>query len=224
MGKVGRRSKYTPDRVRVICDAIARSGSDKAGWQAGNISEATFYTWIEQFSEFSELVLNARAEYRNTCPETLVRQVNKVFSDLLHGRMEKIITTTKTGHSSRLGSYEEETIQRIPIGVPRWAIERVLGPAIDEFAAIQCLVQAGWLPRQLLEVTQTELYEMRSRVKELFLGILPNKEGQAKPGLSDETAAAIRAQILGIEPSNTVAETRPCDSIDNQPIEAEQGS
>jgi hypothetical protein len=220
MGKTGRHSKYTPDRVQIIRDAIARSGSDKAGWQAGNIGKDTFYSWMHQFPDFSDAIIEARAEYRNTCPETLVRQANAAFSDLLFGRMEKIITVTKTGHSSRLGDYEEIIQQRVPIGIPRWAIERVLGPAIDEFAAIQCLVQAGWLPRQLLEITRDELAQMRSRVKELFLGILPNKEGQAKAGLSDETAAAIRAQILGLEPSDTAAQTEILCPLDNQRSEA----
>jgi hypothetical protein len=207
----GRSSKYTPECVETICDAIARTGSDKLGFEVGGISKATFYTWIEQHPDFSDAVIEARAEYRNSCPEVLVRQANKAFSDYLFGKMEKVVTTTESGSNS-FGDYEKEIVRRIPVGIPRWAIERVLGPETDELRAIQVLARAGWLPEQFLEVTHEQFRELRSRLKALFEGILPTPNIQKSAGITDATADAIRREILGILPQNTPAVPAEVDS------------
>jgi hypothetical protein len=199
IGMSGRKSKYTPERVQLICDAIAQTGSDESGWKSGGISEPTFYAWQNQFPEFSESVIAAKSEYRATCPETLVRQANKAFADLLFGRMERVATTKRVGHDPKRGYWEEETVTRTPVGVPRWAIERVLGPSFDEMDAIKILVKAGYLPQEFIEVTSEQFSELRTRIKTLFAGILPDLQRSKQVGISDETADAIRAQILGID-------------------------
>jgi hypothetical protein len=200
----GRTSKYTPECVEQICSAIARTGSDRAGWEAGSIGKDAFYTWLKKYPEFSELILSAKSEYRATCPEALIRQANKAFSDYLFGRMEKVITTRRTG-STPMGAYEEEKVQRVPVGIPRWAIERVLGGPIDEFEAIKVLVKAGYFPKELLEVTESEFSQLRSRIKGIFAGILPDLRSGKSAGLTDETADAIRREILGVEPQSSSA-------------------
>ncbi|HEY9824924.1 MAG TPA: hypothetical protein V6D19_05715 [Stenomitos sp.] len=201
MAKRGRSSKYSPERVEQICTAIARTGSDRAGWQAGDISSETFYRWINEFPEFSEGISNARAEYRETCPETLIRQANKAFADYLYGRMERVIVKTERG-STEQGSFEKETIQRVPVGIPRWAIERVLGPPISEIDAIKVLAKAGWLPNDFLELSSEQFNELRQKLKASFAGILPDLQRSKQTGISAETADAIRKQILGLEPES----------------------
>jgi hypothetical protein len=194
------KSKYTLERVSAICDAIARTGSDKAGWEAGQINKDTFYSWLKIHADFSELVSRAKAEYRETCPETLVRQANKAFADYLYGRMEKVIRTHETGISLKTGEpYEREIVQRVPVGIPKWAIERVLGPAVDEIDAIKVLVKAGWLPPELLELTREQFSELRSRLKSGFAGLLPDTQRERTAGISEATADAIRREILGLE-------------------------
>jgi hypothetical protein len=200
------KSKYTPERVQILCDAIARSGCDKAGCKAAGINQDTFYTWLKVHAEFSELVFAAKAEYRESCPETLVRQANKAFADYLYGRMEKVIVTKETGISLRTGEpYERETVQRVPVGVPKWAIERVLGPAVDEIDAIKVLVKAGWLPHELLELTREQFSELRSRLKSSFAGLLPERGRERTAGISEATADAIRREILGLKSEDPTA-------------------
>lgn len=201
-GKGGRRSKYTPEIVEVILNEIAITGNDKAGYEAAGINPDTFYEWLKRHSEFSERVKKAKAEYRETCPDVLKRQAHKAFSDYLYGRMEKVVYTKKEGIKGDQ-PFEEEITQRIPVGIPRWAIERVLGTKIHELEALKTLVEAGWLPRWVIQVAIDELDSVKTTVREVFTGILPDSDvRKAKPGLSDAAAAAIRTQILGIQPTS----------------------
>lgn len=204
------RGKYTLELVQDICTAIALEGTERSGWK-GRISEDTFYTWLKDKAEFSEAVNAAKAEYRQNLPEADRRQARKAFVDYLYGRMERVITKTEYGSSS-VGSYEKEIVQRVPVGVPRWAIERVLGKGMpSEIEALVTLVEAGWIPREVLSLAIEQLSQVKKSLREVFEGILPNT-GEISPGLSDETAAAIRAQILGIEPPSVAALPAVLDS------------
>ncbi|MBW4580704.1 MAG: hypothetical protein KME42_14155 [Tildeniella nuda ZEHNDER 1965/U140] len=201
------KSKYTPDRVQTIIDAIAQTGADRAGWQAGKISEDTFYDWVKRYSEFSESVSRAKDEYRDTCPGTLVRQARKAFADYLFGRMERVTYTKETGINARTGEpYEKEITQRVPVGVPKWAIERVLGKPLDILEAVSTLSEAGVLPRWLVQAVSDEVGNAREGITEVFAGVIPDRDNRrVRPGLSEETAAAIRAHLLGIQPTDATA-------------------
>lgn len=211
----GRKSKYSEELVEQICTMVATTGSDRAAYDAVGLHPATFYRWLNEKKEFNDRVESARAEYRETCPDVLVRQANKAFSDYLHGRMERIVTTTKSGTKGDM-PFEEESIQRIPVGVPKWAIDRVLGNPSDEIEALKTLVKAGWLPRWITQIAINEISEAKATIREVFAGILPDgDEKLAKPGLSDAAAAAIRARILGIEDDRspvTSAESDPAST------------
>ena len=56
----GRKSKYTPDVVQEILNAISIGGSDKDAYTAAGISKETFYQWMQK-PEFSDQILRARA-------------------------------------------------------------------------------------------------------------------------------------------------------------------
>jgi hypothetical protein len=199
MKRKGAKGKYTPELVEEICNAISLEGSDRSGWE-GRISEETFYAWLKDKSEFSEVVQASKAEYRKNLPEADKRQARKAFVAYLHGTMERVIITKETGRTERNGEYEKETVTRIPIGIPKWAIERVLGKnQLSELDALCVLVEAGWLPREVLNIAVSELDKLRNTMQDVFAGILPSGADTPKPGLTDETAAAIRAKILGIE-------------------------
>jgi hypothetical protein len=194
----GAKGKYTPELVEDICTAIALEGSDRSGWE-GRISEDTFYAWLKDKSEFFEVVQASKAEYRKNLPEVDKRQARKAFVAYLYGTMERVIITKETGKTERNGEYEKETVTRIPIGIPKWAIERVLGGKSSELEALCVLVEAGWLPREVLNIAVSELDKLKNTMQDVFAGILPSGADTPKPGLTDETAAAIRAKILGIE-------------------------
>jgi hypothetical protein len=195
----GRSSKYTPELVEEIVTAIAVHGVDAAGWD-GRISKDTFYEWLKHKPDFSDMVVEAKNDYRRSLPETKRRQANLAFSQYLYGEMERVIVTTERGHSQKGGDYECETIKRIPVGVPKWAIDRVLGANMSEIEALSVLVQAGWLPRGILNVAIAEVDKLKTTLQQVFAGILPDKGIDAKPGLSEEMAAEIRMKILGIQP------------------------
>lgn len=56
---VGRRSKYEPDRVKRILDALRAGLSAKAAYTAGGISSATYFDWLNRHPEFLEAVTRA---------------------------------------------------------------------------------------------------------------------------------------------------------------------
>lgn len=212
MSKTGRKSKYCPELVEEIVTAIAVNGVDSAGWD-GRISKDTFYEWLKHKPDFSDMVVEARLEYRKSLPESKHRQANKAFAQYLYGEMERIIVTTERGHSEKSGAYESETIKRVPVGVPKWAIDRVLGTQMSEIEALSVLVQAGWLPRGILNIAIAEVDKLKTTLREVFAGILPDKGTDAKPGLSDEAAASIRAKILGIQPQEPLNGLSDDDAI-----------
>ncbi len=208
------KSKYTPETIQKIIDAIVATGKDEPGWLAAGISETTFYAWLERYPEFSESVGKAKDEYRDTCPDMLVRQAKKAFADYLFGRMERVTYTKEVGVNARTGEpYEKEITQRVPVGIPRWAIERVLGKPLDIFEAVSTLSEAGVLPRWLVQAVSDEVGNAREGITEVFAGVIPDRDDRrVRPGLSEETAAAIRAHLLGIQPADATAIPATVDS------------
>lgn len=204
---MGRRSKYSPETIEAILDAIRETGSDKAGWRAGGICSTTFYEWCDNYPEFADSVKEAKAEYRKICPEELIKQARKAFSDYLFGRAKITITTFERGVSEKHGSYSREITKQINPGVPQWAIERVLGKPLDVLEAISTLAEAGILPKWLVEQVSNEISDSRKEIASLIKGELPHNpdESTRRPGLSDETANAIKAYVLGINPSDIAA-------------------
>lgn len=201
------KSKYTPEIAKTIVDTISQTGSDRAGFKAAGIHEATFYAWKKQFPEFAEEVDKAKAEYRDSCPPALVRQANKAFADYLYGRLEISIATIQRKQNSDGVTETVETIRKIRPPVPRWAIERVLGKPLDVLEAIKTLAQAGIIPHHLVQVSADEIRTARERIGQSFTDNLPDGDVRtARPGLSEETAAAIRAHILGIESDRQVSQ------------------
>lgn len=199
------KSKYNPEIVQKILDVIAQTGSDRAGYEAGGISKDTFYQWINRHADFADRIKQVKSQFRETCPEVLINQAQRAFADYLFGRVEISTTTFKRGTNEK-GSYSEEVTKRIRLSPPRWAIERVLGRPIDLLEAVKVLVDANVLPRWLIQVVTDEMGEARRGVTEAFAGILPENDARRiKPGLSEETAAAIRNHILGIESADSTA-------------------
>lgn len=195
-----RRSKYTPELAKTIFDTIAQTGSDRAGYETAGISKDTFYQWVKKNSDFSDGISKARTEYQDICPASLVRQANKSLADYLYGRVEISIATMERWQNADGTTASKETLRKIRPGVPRWAIERVLGKPMDLLEAAKTFAAAGIIPHHLVQVTADEIRAARERIGDSFKGALPDGDiRRVKPGLSEETAAAIRAHILGIE-------------------------
>lgn len=61
----GRRSKYTPELIKEICEAIKEGSTQDDAARIAGIAVSTFYAYMKQ-SEFSEAVEKAHAEFKKT--------------------------------------------------------------------------------------------------------------------------------------------------------------
>jgi transposase len=62
MAPRGRPSKYTPERVKRITDALAAGNSRKAAAAYGGITDDTLNAWVRNYSDFSDAVKSAEAQ------------------------------------------------------------------------------------------------------------------------------------------------------------------
>lgn len=77
MTERGRPSKYTPERISAILDAIRLGVPRELAARASGINPDTFYTWQKEKPEFSDAVNEAEA--KSTL--ALVAKVQKAASD-----------------------------------------------------------------------------------------------------------------------------------------------
>lgn len=171
------KSRYTQTLVLSILNAIRQQGGDRSGWEAGGISEATFYKWQQQYPEFREAVAQAKDDYRRNCPQEIKKQARKSLSDyLFNGTIEAWeATETLTDASGQIISIKQisKTVRR---GPPQWAIDRVLGQPINELESIKVLVELGWLEEQLVERLGAAMDKFTESAKAAFQGGLDNED------------------------------------------------
>lgn len=82
--------------------------------------------------------------------------------------------------------------------------EEAFGRHYDEIEALKILAEAGWLPRSVLKLANDETSKLKSNLREAFSGVLPDYKEESGRGLSPETAAIIRAHLLGIQSSDAL--------------------
>lgn len=219
-----RRPKYSPQIQQTICDAIAVEGTEQAGFQAANISKASYYKWKKEIRDFRIAVELALEEYTRTCPASLRRAARNVISDYVNRRYARVRKTVKetvrevrpedwqpddpganqTRHMVEV--HTETTTMTSYHACPQWVIDRILGPPLDELSAVKALVNAGLLPSWIGDLTVAELDKFTQTIKGVFAGELPAGEGSiGAAGISDTTWAAARAQFMGLQPPDPAA-------------------
>lgn len=62
MAPRGRPSKYTPERVKRITDALSAGNSRRAAAAYGGISEDALGAWVRNFADFADAVKSAEAQ------------------------------------------------------------------------------------------------------------------------------------------------------------------
>jgi hypothetical protein len=199
------KNRCTPELTERIANAIAVYGLDQAGWKAGQISEPTFYRWMNESPEFNEAIQKARWEYREANGDNMKRLANQALLGYLKGDMSKVVHTKKQAFG-RSGEVEElEEWKTIPCGVPQWAIDRALGKGMSEIEMIAGLAELGILPAEVVHHANRILEEARTKISRLLRGALPDQpDSQSSTatqkndykGIDDETAFAIKAKIL----------------------------
>lgn len=197
----GRSTKCTPAIVQEICSVIAITGSDKQAYEYVGVGETTFYRWLssekKEFREFREAVINARAEHHRSQSPHRIRKAQQALQNALEHGVTVVTTTEEQGESGH-GPFTKTVTRTVNKGVPRWAIEQVLGPPRDEFQALAVLVRAGWLPISILKFTDDEFSSLKDRFQQIFEGILPEGLGNAESvqGITEETVDEIKHRIL----------------------------
>jgi hypothetical protein len=206
--------RYSPELIEEAANAIAVAGTDSAGWRAIGISRPTFYDWLKKYPEFADAINKARQEYRKVKHHSLKRAANKALLDYLTGNMVKVSHIRKEVVTPTGEIVELEEHHTTPVGIPQWAIVRVLGQPMSEVEAIMALADQEILPEWIVDYAKQVLAEAREKIAEAIRGSLPENEIQQfieartadkeDKGVSDEVFSAIRARIMGIDaPSST---------------------
>lgn len=200
------KSRYSPELTEIICNAIAVSGTDEAGWIAGEISKPTFYTWANRFPDFLDAVNTAKTEYRKSGTNNIKRLGKKALLDYLEGRMTKTSYVKKQVLSPAGDVVELEAWRTAPVGVPQWAVVRALGEDITEVEALSRLAELNLIPSWVVDCAERILDKAREEISTILRAELPEplayelaKEREQSGGLSAETVGRIRAEIMGID-------------------------
>ena len=193
--------KYTSDVIEAIVDAVSQTGSNRAGWEAGGISKQTFYQWVKSKPDFHDRIARARAIYRENVSDAHRQQALKAFEDYLFGRAVQTTTIEEEGQDEEGRKWKKTITRTVNYGVPKWAIERVLGTPGDVLDALRMLAKAGFIPHRLCDLASGEMEAVRVTLYNAFSGLLPpddDKEKLVQHGLSESLANEIRRKLLGV--------------------------
>lgn len=148
-------------------DAIRSTGSDKAGWGAGAISEKTFYTWCNKYPQFAQDVTRARETFRYVCPDSLKLKALENLRDYLFNGAT--ITTTsreiiKAPDGTVLRVVEKVSKSQHPM--PNWVADRILGKKLEVLEAMQVLLAEGVATPAQVDIVKSTLDELTERLKQ----------------------------------------------------------
>ena len=93
MAQRGRQAKYTPERVRIICDAIERGETNETAAKLGGIHIATFCEWQNTKSEFAEAVKRAKAAFEDWQMNGILEDARRSLKTLVCGQEYEEIKT-----------------------------------------------------------------------------------------------------------------------------------
>lgn len=93
MGKVGRPPKYSPERVAEICKYISEGHTKETAAKAAGITPATFYEWANIYSEFSDAVKRAEADFRDWEMNGILKDAKASLKTLICGQEYEEIKT-----------------------------------------------------------------------------------------------------------------------------------
>jgi hypothetical protein len=223
---MARKGKFSPEVVRRICEAIADTGLDSAGYAAGGISRNTFYGWLKRgedetgfsgFSGFSDRVLAAREQYRlNSAPQhqRWARQaLTQQLQRLVDGDQ---IVTVKTreviGPDGRIVTLTEVT--RSPNLIPvQWMLNYVLPERTDIIAWLTQGAELGVIPLEVIEDAIAGIDSLKDQIRKSFeRGGERSDEGERDPGMV--AGLAIR-HALGLLDTDLDELSTPVDEVLN---------
>lgn len=84
---------YTPERVKIICDALARGETQETAYKLAGIVADTYYRWLKEYSEFSESVKKAQAAFQDWQMNGILEDARKSLKTLICGQEYEEIKT-----------------------------------------------------------------------------------------------------------------------------------
>jgi len=193
-------------------EILKSCGCKKTAISAVGATPTALDSWTRNHPELQERINDAISQYRETQPIVLVNAAKQALANYVFGRMEKIsssVTTQVDAKGNVLGAFE--TITRTPVGVPKWAIDRVLGSEMSEVDALKILADSGYLPQILVDRVVSKLSSTKDQIRSIFAEYYPDEdifsEVKKKPGLSDFGSEIIRARILKVPESETFSDS-----------------
>lgn len=163
------KTKYTKEIVEKILSVYRETASDKAAYLCANVSPDTFYKWKLKYPEFSEALAIAAAEYRMSLPNDAIARAKEALNTYLYNGDIQTWTSReiyKDPDGNIIRTVEKVTKQ--VKGTPPWVIDRVLGKSYDELEAVKTLVEAGWLPPEILYKAGASMEQLKTSMQQLF--------------------------------------------------------
>lgn len=165
------KTKYTPETIKLIIDAIADKGNDEDGWIAGCISGATFYAWQNTYPEFRDKVAIAKREFSRNCPAALHRQKRRAFADYLYGEVEEVWTTEEITVEPDGSETVKSIVKRVKRGPAVWAIRWLLEEEAkhqaDILQAFKIFAESGVVSEETSQRAKEGLLEYVEFLKEI---------------------------------------------------------
>lgn len=93
MAKVGRKPRYTTDRVQRICEAIESGETAKNAAAIGGIDDKTFYRWLKEKNEFKDRVKKAKETYKDWLMNGILADAERSLKVLINGTEYEEIKT-----------------------------------------------------------------------------------------------------------------------------------
>jgi sugar-specific transcriptional regulator TrmB len=124
---MARPTKYTPENIEIILQAIRDSGIEAKGYRAINLSEEQYHAWKREKPQFSELVATTLDEFR----KSHTHELNLAHEYLLRclAGTEKITTKRLQVKKDKAGNVLEEiaTVEEKSVLPPDWLVAKLYG-------------------------------------------------------------------------------------------------
>jgi len=125
------KGKYKREVLDSICQAIAKTGRDKDGITAGCINPDTFYRWLREKPDFSDIVARAKEQFRDTQwqddPEIMEKAVQS-FKRAIDGNYEVWKTESDYQRDEKGNLIKKTTKHAVKRPGQPWAINLMLNP------------------------------------------------------------------------------------------------
>lgn len=110
----GRKPKYTPERVEIICKGLSEGKTDIDCCKMAGIHVSQFHRWFNEKSEFRESVKRAKAQFEQWHNEKMVEDAKSSLVELICGFVQKTKKTRsfvdKTGKTVTEETVEEKQL------------------------------------------------------------------------------------------------------------------